>query len=298
VCCPFIKQSHITTPPSRTSSFATILESTAVGESPTVNQRLWTTVGRRPTCSAVNPVDQFRWNGVFTCFTLVDSTALINLGDPCKRALTSYCSDIASVGFSNKCVIVLETNVCFCLFVWLVLLYCSDSKCPLISWSRSERIRSVSHAGWAYLTVPAVPPFYRTGNDSFLCLHLSLPDLYFSMWISANCWFVQTWLPATMTASWKITGLLAVQTSHCMRDYSTVNVYTVLSYLIYEICLFVCEICCSQKMSARMHCKCMDDVNCAFVYCVMIWTRVSKQVCSYYSRVTEDSSLLGCYAVL
>jgi hypothetical protein len=61
--------------------------------------------------------------------------------------------------------------------------------------------------------------------------------------------------------------------------------------------LFVCEICCWQKKSARMHCKCMDDVNCAIICFVMVWTRVSKQVCSNYSSVTEDSSLLGCYAV-
>ena len=40
-----------------------------------------------PTCSPVNPVDHFRWKELFTRFTLVDSTALINLGDPCKRAL-------------------------------------------------------------------------------------------------------------------------------------------------------------------------------------------------------------------
>jgi hypothetical protein len=83
----FIKESHITTTASRTSSFAAILESTAVGESPKVNQRRWTKVGRRPTCSPVNPVDHFRWKELFTRFTLVDSTALINLGDPCKRAL-------------------------------------------------------------------------------------------------------------------------------------------------------------------------------------------------------------------
>jgi hypothetical protein len=40
-----------------------------------------------PTCSLVNPVDHFRWKELFTRFTLVDSTALINPGDPCKRAL-------------------------------------------------------------------------------------------------------------------------------------------------------------------------------------------------------------------
>jgi hypothetical protein len=49
--------------------------------SPNVNQRRWTKVGRRPSCSPVNPVDQFRWKELFTRFTLVDSTALINLGD-------------------------------------------------------------------------------------------------------------------------------------------------------------------------------------------------------------------------
>jgi hypothetical protein len=84
----FIKQPHITTTSSRTSSFVAILESTTVGESPKVNQQRWTKVDRRPTCSTVNPVDQFRWKEVFTRFTLVDSTALIKLGDPCKRALT------------------------------------------------------------------------------------------------------------------------------------------------------------------------------------------------------------------
>jgi hypothetical protein len=40
-----------------------------------------------PTCTPVNPVDRFSWNELFTRFTLVDSTVLINLGDPCKRAL-------------------------------------------------------------------------------------------------------------------------------------------------------------------------------------------------------------------
>ena len=41
-------------------------------------------------CSPVNSVDHFRWKELFTRFTLVDSTALINLGDPCKRALSSF----------------------------------------------------------------------------------------------------------------------------------------------------------------------------------------------------------------
>ena len=41
-----------------------------------------------PTCSPVNTVDHFRWKELFTRFNLVDSTVLINLGDPCKRALS------------------------------------------------------------------------------------------------------------------------------------------------------------------------------------------------------------------
>jgi len=40
-----------------------------------------------PTCSPFNPVDHFRWKELFTRFTFVDSTVLINLGDLCKRAL-------------------------------------------------------------------------------------------------------------------------------------------------------------------------------------------------------------------
>ena len=41
-----------------------------------------------PTCSPVNPFDHFRWKELFTRLTLVDSTVLINLGDPCKRAFS------------------------------------------------------------------------------------------------------------------------------------------------------------------------------------------------------------------
>jgi hypothetical protein len=40
-----------------------------------------------PSPTFFNPVDHFRWKELFTRFTLVDSTALINLGDPCKRDL-------------------------------------------------------------------------------------------------------------------------------------------------------------------------------------------------------------------
>ena len=40
-----------------------------------------------PSCSPVNTVDHFRWKELFTKFILVDSTVMINLGDPCKRAL-------------------------------------------------------------------------------------------------------------------------------------------------------------------------------------------------------------------
>ena len=58
----FIKQSHITTTPSRTSSFAAILKSTA----------------------SINFVEQYRST---VEFNFIDSTALINLGDRCKRAL-------------------------------------------------------------------------------------------------------------------------------------------------------------------------------------------------------------------
>ena len=34
-----------------------------------------------------NRVDHLRWKELFTRFTLVDSNVVINLGDPCKRAL-------------------------------------------------------------------------------------------------------------------------------------------------------------------------------------------------------------------
>ena len=64
-------------------------ESTALNES-------WPS----PTCSPVNPVDHFRWKELFTRFTLVDSTVLINQGDPCKCALTkcsSLCLDKLTV---------------------------------------------------------------------------------------------------------------------------------------------------------------------------------------------------------
>jgi hypothetical protein len=62
----FIKQSHITTTPSRTSSFAAILKSTASFTFMELCKQYSSTVE----------------------FNFVDSTALISLGDPCKRALT------------------------------------------------------------------------------------------------------------------------------------------------------------------------------------------------------------------
>ena len=64
----FIKQSHITTPPSRTSSFAAILKSTASFTFVELCKRYRSTVE----------------------FNFVDSTALINLGDPCKRAFSDH----------------------------------------------------------------------------------------------------------------------------------------------------------------------------------------------------------------
>jgi hypothetical protein len=62
----FIKQSHITTTPSRTSSFAAILKSSA-------------------SFTLVEPCKQYRST---VEFNFIDSTVLINLGDPCKRAFT------------------------------------------------------------------------------------------------------------------------------------------------------------------------------------------------------------------
>ena len=62
----FIKQSHITTTPSRTSSFAAILKSTA-------------------SFTFVELCKQYRSN---VEFNFIDSTVLINLEDPCKRAFT------------------------------------------------------------------------------------------------------------------------------------------------------------------------------------------------------------------
>jgi hypothetical protein len=47
-----------------------------------VNQQRWTKLA---VANFFNPVDHFRWKELFTRFTLVDSTALLNLGDPCKR---------------------------------------------------------------------------------------------------------------------------------------------------------------------------------------------------------------------
>jgi hypothetical protein len=61
----FIKLSHITTTPSRTSSFAANLESTA-------------------SFAFVEPCKDYRST---VEFIVIDSTALINLGDPCKRTL-------------------------------------------------------------------------------------------------------------------------------------------------------------------------------------------------------------------
>ena len=57
-------------------------EGVTQSESTTLNES-WPS----PTCSPANPVDHFRWKELFTRFTLIDSTVLINLGDPCKRAL-------------------------------------------------------------------------------------------------------------------------------------------------------------------------------------------------------------------
>ena len=81
------------------------------------------------------------------------------------------------------------------------------------------------------------------------------------------------------------TDLVAGRYDTAMKDYctvggpnitqhATVNVYTywidtVLAYLIYNICSCVKYVV-LQKMSARMHCECMDDVKCAFVYLVMV----------------------------
>ena len=67
----FTKQSHITTPPPRTSSFAAILESTA-------------------SFTFVEPCKQYRST---VEFNFIDSTALINLGDPYKRALSQMQKD-------------------------------------------------------------------------------------------------------------------------------------------------------------------------------------------------------------
>ena len=62
----FIKYSHITTTPSRTSSFGAILKSTA-------------------SFTFVEPCKQYRSTAEFN---FIDSTVLINLGDPCKRAFS------------------------------------------------------------------------------------------------------------------------------------------------------------------------------------------------------------------
>jgi hypothetical protein len=186
--------------------------------------------------------------------------------------ITLYCSYISKFGVLaiNVLYVVLEMTIFF-----YFLFYCSDSKVSSDLVEVSQNVFVLS----ATLAVLAVLPSYRIDNVSFLCLHLSLFDLYFSVWTSAKCWFVLTWLPANVTVPWRITGLLEVPASHSMCDYSAVNVWyalgTVLSYLIYEIYWLMCEICCWWKVSARMHCKCMDDVNCAFVHFV-VWTRVIK----------------------
>ena len=71
-----------------------------------------------PTCSPVNPVDHFRWKELFTRFAFVDSTALINLGDPCKRAFTFHyprlnppTSFFPFISFFLKCVQILLLNI-------------------------------------------------------------------------------------------------------------------------------------------------------------------------------------------
>ena len=88
--------------------------------------------------------------------------------------ITLYCSYISKFGVLaiNVLYVVLEMTIFF-----YFLFYCSDSKVSSDLVEVSQNVFVLS----ATLAVLAVLPSYRIDNVSFLCLHLSLFDLYFSV---------------------------------------------------------------------------------------------------------------------